>query len=591
MPPRNGSVDSGAVPDREISGPPLRDPAVATVPELIATRAAVEPSRAAVRYRNPAGRWQDLSWASLDARRRAVAAGLASLGVKRGDVVAFVSHNSAEMMIAELAAQTLGAAVAPIFPGYASDVLQQCLNDSGARIAMAGTAAQQHQLGSTRRLEAIVVLDDRLLPDDGRALALQALEKRGAHPAIDARGEDVAFLLYTSGTTGRPKGVELTHRNALSQQAAIEAVWDVTARDIFLSWLPWHHCFGALFERLMALWHRALLVIDDSRGRDLDVLVRNLVEVRPTVYFAVPRVYNGLTGRVQKDAKAREALRSLRFAFSAAAPISEPSFQWFEQNGVPVLEGWGLTETSPCATITRREQTRVPGVVGHPLPGTSVKLDPVEGFTGRGEILVRGPQVMRGYRNRPEETARVIQGGWLRSGDLGEWTEHGLKLLGRVDGVFKLENGEKVSAGEVEARILAATPLLEQAVVLGSGQPFVSALCWLSPAAAQRWLEERQLDAPADLAALASVPELRRAIVEALQAANLLASSHFERVRRVALVPEVPALETGELTPTLKMVRSVSSARHAALITSMREERPHSQVLEIFSRGDPFGHA
>jgi long-subunit acyl-CoA synthetase (AMP-forming) len=579
------------MPESEIRGPPLREPAFATVPELITARAAVEPSRAALRYRGPTGRWQDLTWSSLDARRRAVAAGLASLGVKRGDVVAFVSPNSAEMLIGELAVQTLGAAVAPIFPGYASDVLHQCLNDSGARVAMVGTAAQQHQVGTARRLEAIVVLDDRPLPDDRRAMPLQTLEKREAYPAIDAQADDIAFLLYTSGTTGRPKGVELTHRNALSQQAAIEAVWDVSSRDVFLSWLPWHHCFGALFERLMALWHRALLVIDDSRGRDLDALVRNLLEVRPTVYFAVPRVYNGLTGRATSDAKAREALRSLRFAFSAAAPISEPSFQWFEQNGVPVLEGWGLTETSPCATITRREQKRVPGVVGHPLPGTSVRLDPVEGFTGRGEILVRGPQVMRGYRNRPDETARVIQSGWLRSGDLGEWTEHGLKLLGRVDGVFKLENGEKVSAGEVEARILAATPLLEQAVVLGSGQPFVSALCWLSQAAAQRWLEDRQLDAPGDLAALGSIPELRRAIVEALQAANLLASSHFERVRRVALVPEVPSLETGELTPTLKMVRSVSSARHGALIAAMREDRPHPQVLEIFRRADPFGHA
>ena len=577
--------------ETEVSGPPLPQVPFGSVPELVAARAALEPSRAAARYRGLSGRWEDLTWSALDERRRALAAGLASLGVKRGDVIAFVSPNSVEMMIAEFGAQTLGAAVAPIFPGYAPDILHQCLGDCGAQVAMVATAAQQHQIASARRLEKIVVLDDRPLPGDGRGLPLRALLTSAARPAIDARADDVAFLLYTSGTTGRPKGVELTHFNALSQQAAIASVWDVSEDDVFLSYLPWHHCFGALFERLMALWTRALLVIDDSRGRDLDRLFRNLIDVRPTVYFGVPRVYNGMIARAEKDAAAREALRRFRFAFSAAAPISEPTFRWFEDNGVPVLEGWGLTETSPCVTITRREQRRAPGVVGHPLPGTSVKLQPVEGFPGRGEILVRGPQVMRGYRNRPEDSARTIQDGWLRSGDLGEWTEHGLKLFGRIDGLFKLENGEKVSAGEVEARVLAATPLLEQAVVLGSGQAFVTALCWLSQGAAQRWLEQRQLDAPADLAGLTSVPELRRAIVEALQAANLLASSHFERVRRVALVPEVPSLDTGELTPTLKMVRSVSSARHAALIAALREERPHPQVLEIFRRGDPFAHA
>jgi len=575
----------------EISGPPLPAVPVHTVPELIAARALADPPRPAVRYRGPSGRWQDLTWSALDARRRAVAAGLASLGVKRGDVVAFVAHNSAEMMIGEFAAQTLGAAVAPIFPGYSPDVLHHCLNDSGARVAVAGTAVQQHQLARSRGLEKIVVLDDRPLIDDARGIPLHSLEKSAGQTAVEARSKDTAFLLYTSGTTGAPKGVELTHHNALSQQSAIAAVWDVSDRDVFLCWLPWHHCFGALFERLMALWHRALLVIDDSRGRDLDGLVRNIIDVRPTVYFAVSRVYNGLTVRAKKDAKLREALRSLRFAFSAAAPISQPAFRWFEENGVPLLEGWGLTETSPCATITRREQPRTPGVVGHPLPGTTVKLEPVEGFSGRGEILVRGPQVMRGYRNRPADTAAAIQGGWLRSGDLGEWTSNGLKLHGRLDGVFKLENGEKVSAGEVEARMLAATPLLEQAVVLGTGQPFVTALCWISPGAAQRWLEERQLDVPEGVAGLTHVPELRRAIVEALQAANLLASVHYERVRRVALIPEAPSLETGELTPTLKMVRSVSTARHAALIAAMSEDRPHPQVLEILRRADPFGHA
>jgi len=585
-------VDSAAMPGREISGGALPEMPFRTIPEMVAARAALDPARPAIRSRGPSGKWQDLSWGDLDSRRRSLAAGLASLGVRGADVIAVLSPNSPEMLVAELAAQTLGAAVAPIFPGYAPDVLHHCLADSGARIAFAGSAVQQHQLSRARQLERIVVLDDRPLPGDTRGMPLQALSSQRRHEDAPGEGDAIAFLLYTSGTTGSPKGVELTHRNALSQQAAIAQIWDVGENDVLLSYLPWHHCFGALFERLMALWHRALLVIDDSRGRDLDRLFENLFEVRPTVFFGVPRVYNGLIARAQKDAKARQVLRGLRFAFSAAAPISEPTFRWFEENGIPVLEGWGLTETSPCVTITRREQaSRSPGVVGHPLPGTTVRLDPVEGFPERGEILVRGPQVMRGYHNRPAETRKVLQEGWLRSGDLGEWIDSGLKLFGRLDGLFKLANGEKVSAGEVEARMLAATPLLDQAVVLGWGQPYVTALCWIAPGAAQRWLEERQLDLPEGPAGLIQVPELRRAIVEALQSANLLAAVHFERVRRIALVPEIPALETGELTPTLKMVRSVSTSRHAALIDAMRDEHPHPQVLEIFRHGDAFGHA
>ena len=576
---------------QEIVGPPLPDVPFHSIPQLIAARAAVEPSRVAVRSRGASGKWQDLSWSTLDARRRSVAAGLRALGIQRGDVVAILSPNSPQMLISELAVQTLGAAVAPIFPGYAPDVLHLCLADCGARVAIAGTSAQQHQLARARQLQHIVVLEGQPLPDDGRGAALGALETSGAHASVDAGSDDVALLLYTSGTTGKPKGVELTHHNALSQQAALAQAWDVTDRDVFLSYLPWHHCFGSLFERLMALWHRAPLAIDDSRGRDLDRLVENFLQIKPSVYFSVPRVYNALIARAQEDRKLAGALRGLRFAFSAAAPASETAFSWLEENGVAVLEGWGLTETSPCATVVRREDARAPGFVGRPLPGTALKIEPVAGFPGRGEILVRGPQVMRGYRNRLADTRRAMEGGWLHSGDLGEWTDQGLQLFGRVDAVFKLSNGEKVSAGEVEARILGATPLLEQAVVLGSGQAYVTALCWLAPAAARRWLEERHLEAPEALPALVQVPELRRAVVEALQASNQVTSYHYERIRRVALVAEAPAIETGELTPTLKMVRAVSSARHAALIEAMLQERPPPLVLEIVGRGDPFGQA
>ena len=195
---------------------------------------------------------------------------------------------------------------------------------------------------------------------------------------------------------------------------------------------------------------------------------------------------------------------------------------------------------------------------------------------------------MRGYRNAPEDTARVLRDGWLHTGDLGEWTEHGLRVRGRVDGVFKLENGEKVSSAVVEGRLLASTPLLEQAVVLGDGQAFTTALCWLSLPAVRSWTEANGVVAEPDPARM---PELRRALTEALQAANALAPVSFERVRRVALLSVPPSIESGELTPTQKMVRSAVMRRHAQLIEAMREEAPHPAILELSRRGDAFDQA
>ena len=572
----------------EVRGEPLREAPERSLPHMLALRAAVEPERVAVRSRNAAGHWVDLTWAALETRRRSLAAGLIGLGVQPGDRVALVSPNSLEMLVAEMAILTAGAVSAPIFPDYNADLLLHCLNDSGARVAFAGSALQQHRIAPARALERVVVLDGQPL-DDVRAMPLEALgQARPAELPARDRG-DPAFLLYTSGTTGRPRGVELTHWNVLSQQAAVAQAWSVSQEDVFLSYLPWHHCFGSLFERMMALWHRALLVLDDSRGRDLPRLLANWREVKPTVYFSVPRVFSALRDSALRDPSAKDALlhRGLRFVFSAAAPLPQPLFRFFEDAGVPVLEGWGLTETSPCVTLSTPSRPREAGVVGMPLPGTAVKLLPVADLP-HGEVLVRGEQVMRGYRNLPRDNERVMREGWFHSGDLASWTPNGLRLAGRIDGVFKLQNGEKVSSAEVEARILAATPLLEQAMAVGAGQPFVAALCWISAAAARRFLEERQLEAPAELQAS---PEVRRAIVEALQAANLLARVPYERVKRVALVGEQPTLENGQLTPTSKLVRGAIEARHQPLFAALRDDGPHAAVLEIVRRSDPFGNS
>jgi long-chain acyl-CoA synthetase len=280
----------------------------------------------------------------------------------------------------------------------------------------------------------------------------------------------------------------------------------------------------------------------------------------------------------------------LRFVFTAAAPLSAQAYGFFEKAGVPVHEGWGLTETSPCATLTPANGPRSPGVAGWPLPGTEVLLAPTEAATtsSAGEVLVRGPQVMRGYHRAPEETRRALtDDGFLRSGDIGEWTDSGLRVRGRVDDVFKLENGEKVPAAIVEARVLASSPLLEQAVVLGPGQPHVTALCWISVAAARAWAEAQGLEA-GSLGDLIRMPDLRRAITEALQAANLLAPVPYERVRRVALVPAALSLETGELTPTQKVVRSAVLRRNAELVAALAAGAPHELILEIRRDADAF---
>ena len=608
--------------EEPVSGPPLPELEWPSVFRLISANAARLPDRSAVRRRTASGKWVDTSWGALEERVRAIAAGLVAEGLAHGDRVAVVSPNSLEMLVAELAVLSLGAVSVPIFPEYGPEILQHCLSDCGARVVLCGSAVQQNKLprasagglgrglGPGRGIERVIVLDDQPLPDDPRALAFSALERSGtaAHrEAADAaaarvQSDDLAFVLYTSGTTAMPKGVLLSHRNVLSQQAAIAQVWEVGEADIFLSYLPWHHCFGALFERFMALSRGALLVLDDSRGRDLEKLIANLREVKPTVYFSVPRVYQALVSRAEADPRTRAALlhEGLRFVFTAAAPLDAHCYRFFEENGVPVHEGWGLTETSPCVTLTRKDEARIAGACGWPLPGTTVKLAPVDPTDTAGEVLVRGPQVMRGYHGLPGETARVLlPDGFLRTGDLGQWTEHGLRIRGRADGVFKLQNGEKVASSEVEARVLASTPLIEQAVALGPGSSHVTVLCWLNPIAARRFLEQQGLAEPQETATpllpeeLTRVPELRRALVEALQSSNLMATVYYERVRRVALVPEGLSFDGGELTPTQKVVRHVVLERHRALAAALAEGLAHPQILVLEqTRGaDAFGNA
>lgn len=501
-------------------------------------------------------------WEELYSRVERAGEALLEQGLGPGEVAAIYSRNSGDMLTFELAAMGVGAVACPIFAGYPADSLNFILGHCGARLAAVGDEERLRLLVSTaagRALERVFVmarLDAGLERPLGPSLRpFRELLERPAtgaflRAAARVKAKDPALLMYTSGTSGRPKGVLLSHRNILSQRKAMQLLWKLKPGGRVLSYLPWHHSFGGLFELFGALYTGAHIHLDDSYGKDLHRLAANFKRVKPTIYFSVPRIHQAL---IEESRKCRQAEREifhpgLRFVFTAAAALPRHVAQAYERSGVPVVEGWGLTETSPCVTVTPLKGTRRPGAVGFPIPGVSVRL------SKRGEIEVKGPNVMLGYHKDPARTRRAFtKDGWLRTGDYGEIGEYGLRLKCRVDGMFKLGNGEMVISQTVE-NALAACPLVQYAVVLGSGRDHVGALVFPNAKTLLTEIARRGLS-PGPCAAWggAGVSELLKA---ELERALLAVPEKYARPTTVVLVCGEPNLENRQLTPTLKLVRS-----------------------------------
>ncbi|MDE3128642.1 MAG: AMP-binding protein, partial [Gemmatimonadota bacterium] len=388
----------------------------------------------------------------------------------------------------------------------------------------------------------------RFAPD---ASALSAFV--GAAAGVDP--DAPCLMMYTSGTTGALKGVVLTHDNVLSQRRAVAALWALSPGDRFLSYLPWHHSFGGIFEKYAALYSGATIYIDDSQGRDFGALLRNWLEVRPTIYFSVPKLYQQLVAHAQArpEDEARIFHPGLRFVFTAAAPLPANLSRFFAERGIAVVEGWGLTETSPCCTLTDPAEARaVPGMVGYPIPGVKVRIAP------DGEVLIRGPNVMTGYYRNDAATAAALPGdGWFHTGDLGEFAGAGLRLVGRKDRVFKMLNAEKVVPTEIENRLAGMNPYIRHVIVTGDGREFVAALVFPD---FFRIAEEFGNDrAAADRAVKAS---LRETMLEF----NRTHPVRYERISAFAVISRELSIEGGELTPSLKVrVRTVLAGNHGYL--------------------------
>ncbi|HKP73720.1 MAG TPA: long-chain fatty acid--CoA ligase [Pyrinomonadaceae bacterium] len=579
------------------------------------------------------GVWQHASGEQVAARVRAVALGLASLGIGRGDRVALLSENRPEWSIADLAILSLGAVNVPIYTTQAVEQVRYILTDSAARVLLvSGKKVYRHAragIDASGAIENVVFFDAEDAGVLEGALTLGEVERAGAErdrrdpQAFDRylnaiRPDDLATIIYTSGTTGEPKGVMLTHANFISNVHSITSALPIRSDDVSLSVLPLSH----IFERTVFYvfcWNAVSVYYVPS----IDQLAEYLKEVRPTIMTAVPRLFEQVYHKIVKRGTAAGGWRQklftwaldvgrryaefvdrrervppllelqqdvagrvvftkwragvggrLRFFVSGGAPLSPALSYAFLAAGIPILQGFGMTET--CITSANRPEDNKVGSIGLPFPGVEMKLD------AEGEILVRGPNVMRGYYQHPQETADAFTAdGWFKTGDVGYTDEHGhFFITDRKKELFKLSNGKYVAPQQIES-LIKQSALVNQVVVVGAGRKTPAALVVPDWEALQSALAEngdneaesagrKKKGGKSDHAALSRNPDAVRLVQR--EVASLTASLHdYERVRRVALLPEEFSIDGGEMTPTLKVKRRVINEKFGALIEGIYE--------------------
>ncbi len=539
--------------------------------------------------------YQTTSWQEFYSDIARIGASLCQMGVKKGDKIAILSKNRKEMLILELAVMSIGAISVPIFAGYPALQINYILNHSEAKLMVVGDRPlfRSFMQIEFKYLEKVFLID--YLPVDGSPIEIvdfKELYSFGNIPIAQQleifetqsktiEPDDPCLMMYTSGTTKMPKGVVLCHRNILSQQKALDILWDIDSQDRFLSYLPWHHSFGGIFERFCAISSGALLTIDNSYGKDLSRLIKNFKQIKPTVYFSVPRIYQALVAEAQGSEELEKEIihPELKFVFTAAAPLPENVSDYFADRKIPVVEGWGLTETSPCCTLTSKSGNRHSGYVGFPIPGVEL------GLSEENEILVKGPNVMKGYYKYKGKEV-FDKNGWFHTGDMGEITSKGLKLNGRIDGIFKLSNAEKVYTHSIETALVDRCEFIDSAVVCGSGRDFVSTLIVPNFVKLEKWAKQRNVDF-SNRTELLAYGSVRTLFKNQIDMTNEMITPKYARVKAAIIIPRDLTIEKQELTPSMKVIRLKvlqNFSSEIAVVYNIREKEkvgkiPDDQLL------------
>jgi long-chain acyl-CoA synthetase len=591
----------------EASGPDMAPlPSSAHLLEPVIRWAAHEPDRLLAAFRR-GDEFVDVTAEDLYGRIRALAKGLIASGVEAGDRVVLMSHTRLEWLVVDYAVLAAGAVTVPAYETSSAEQVQWILSDSGARLAIVETPGMRaiydevHPRATSCR-EALAIDEGGLdeLAARGRDVEDAALDERIAAITTDR----LATIVYTSGTTGRPKGCMQTHgnlrTNVVQNIGAVRSM--LTDDEVCLLFLPLAHTLTKIIALVGMEWGVKL-----AFATDIAHLQEELRLARPTLIVAVPRVFEKVFNGAQHTASAeghgkifaraeavairwsedqaagrRRPLTSaehallgrlvyrklqavfggrLRFAFSGGGPLGERLTHFYNGMGVRIFEGYGLTETSPTLTLNSADAWK-PGTVGRPLAATTIRI------AEDGEILARGPQVFQGYWNAEAATAETFDSdGWFRSGDIGELDGDGyLRITGRKKELIVTAAGKNVAPAPLEDH-LRAHPLISQAIVVGDQRPFVAAILALDDEALREWAADQGRD-ELPVSQLVGDERLGAELQEAVDAANRFVSK-AESIRKFAVLPHDLTIASGELTPTLKVRRAVVAKSYASVIEEL----------------------
>jgi long-chain acyl-CoA synthetase len=587
----------------------------ASVAAMLLRQVEASSSKEAFRYLE-GDRWVSLSWSQTKDKVFELAAGLLALGVQPEDRAAIASNTRMEWILADLAIMCAAGATTTIYPSTQHEDVGYILADSQSKVVFAEDELQVAKvldhLDELPQLITIVQLDGKV--DHPKVIDWADLEKQGreyldANPtAVDdviavIGPEDLATLIYTSGTTGRPKGVRLVQDNWTYEGAAIEEYEIIYPDDLQYLWLPLSHVFGKALIAIQ-LYIGFTTAVD---GR-IDKIVENLAVVQPTFMCGAPRIFEKVRARVMTTAshgvkakifdwafgvgrkvspvrlageqpsgllalqhgladrlvfskiKARMGGK-IRFFVSGSAALNREVQEWFHAADLLILEGYGLTETSAATCVNNPRATRF-GTVGPPVPGSQVKI------ADDGEILIKGPGVMRGYHNLPEATAEALKDGWFATGDIGELDEQDyLRITDRKKDLIKTSGGKYVAPQKVEGVLKVASPHISQVVVHGDGRKYATALITLDPEAIEGWAKEQGLSY-SSFEELAGSREVHDLIEGQVAEANQ-SLERWETIKRFEILPSELSVEEGEVTPSLKVRRSAVEKKYADVLNSM----------------------